>query len=360
VIATPLPSYYVPDFDLSVNGLPIPVDLRASITGLSFDEALEGADRVELHFADPGSKLLEHPLLQLGAVVGLGIGYQPNGIRPMFLGDITGIEPSFPSGGMPSLSVSAHDFMHRLHEGTKQRGFPFYLIDSVIASLVAAENGLLAVPDPLAAAASGLGAFAQRPRFQHKQSDYDFLRQIANEYGFEMWLEGPFLNFKLLLRDLPPPEVALNWGSSLIEFSPRVTSIGQVAAVDIRVWVESLKTELSVHIGWDGERLTTQISAAVNSEETSTSATLHLPDVPHDSPIDAIKWAMGEMRRRINGRLTGHGSAVGDPRLRAGANVALTGLGPRFSGTNFRITGCSHRLDASGYRTNFDVRQELI
>jgi phage protein D len=359
-MASPLPSYYVPDFDLSINGMSIPADFRASITGLSFEEALEGADRVELHFADPGSRLLDSPLLQLGAILGLGIGYQPNGIRPMFLGDITGVEPSFPSGGMPSLSVSAHDFMHRLHEGTKQRGFPYYLIDSVIAAIVAAENGLVAVPDPLAAGASGLGIFAERPRFQHKQSDYDFLRQIANEYGFDMWLDGPFLNFKLLVRDLPRPDVELKWGSSLIEFSPRVTSIGQVAAVDIQVWVESLKTALSVHIGWDGERLTTRISPAVLGEETSPTAVLHLPDVPHDTPVDAIKWAMGEMRRRVNGRLKGHGSAVGDPRLRAGANVALSGLGPRFSGTNFRITGCSHRLDSSGYRTTFEVRQELI
>jgi phage protein D len=359
-VASPLPSYYVPDFKASLNGVAMPAALRALVTSVSFEEALEGADRVEIHFADRYSSLLDNRLLQLGVVVELGIGYQPNGIRSVFLGDITGIEPTFPSGGMPSVTVSAHDFMHRLHEGTKQRGFPYYLIDSVIASIVAAENGLIGVPDLLASAASGMNAFAQRPRYQHRQSDYDFLRQIATEYGFDMWLDGPFLNFKLLLRDLPPPEVELKWGASLVDFSPRVTSIGQVVAVDIRVWIEALKTEVAIHVGWDGERVTTRISPAILSDDTSSGAKLQLPDVPSDSPVDAIKWALGEMRRRINGRLTGHGSAVGDPRLRAGTNVALTGLGSQFSGTNYRITSCSHRLDGSGYRTSFEVRQELI
>jgi phage protein D len=73
-----------------------------------------------------------------------------------------------------------------------------------------------------------------------------------------------------------------------------------------------------------------------------------------------VKWALGEIRRRINTIVTARGSALGDPRLHAGDTIALSGLGTRFSGTNYRLTSVTHTLDSGGYRSSFDVRQELI
>ena len=66
-----------------------------------------------------------------------------------------------------------------------------------------------------------------------------------------------------------------------------------------------------------------------------------------------------ELRTKLNNRLTGSGSAVGDPRIRAGAVIRLEGLGPDFSG-DVRVTSATHSIDTSGYRTSFDVRKEII
>jgi uncharacterized protein len=354
-------THYVPDFALALDGRALPADLRARVISVRFEEALEGANRVEVELANPDLRLLDRPLLDLDVQLDLFLGYRPAAIRHVFKGTVTGVEPAFPASGMPTILLSAHDATRRLSEGTKQRGFPYYVTDSVIATIVAAENQLIALPDAAAALVTGLGAFNERPRFQHKQSDYDFLRRIAAEYGFDMWIDGDFLNFRLSLPGLPAPEIELRWGESLIEFVPRLSSIGQVVRIGAQVWVEALKTQLAVDVGWDGDRVRARVRPAVCGEQTDqVGVTLSLPDLPVDSAVDAIKFAVGELRRRINTRVTARGSALGDPRFRVGRVLAISRVGRRLSGSNYRLTSVAHTFDTNGYRTAFEVRREVI
>jgi phage protein D len=360
-VSTALASYYVPDCEVELGGMPIPAELRASLMSVRFEESLEGADRVEVQFANQGLQLLDHPLLQLKTRLELFLGYQPNGLLHVFKGDVSGVDPVFPADGMPTVTVSAHDFMFRLTEGTKQRAFPWYLPDSLIAVIVAAENFLITEPDPVSAAVGALNLFNQRPRYQFKQSDYRFLRGIAAEYGFDMWVDGDFMNFKFLLPGLPPPDVELRWGESLVEFSPKHTSIGQIVAVTLKVYIAEIKTELAIQVKWDGDSIGVRVMPVLFGEMSETvEATLGLPDIPLDTPVEAIKWVLGEMRRRVNNRTTGKGTAIGDPRLRVGRVITLSGLGSDFSGSNYRLTSVSHTFDRSGYKTGFEVRKELV
>lgn len=356
-----LPSYYVPDFELELGGQPIPADLRASVTKVHFEESLEAADRVEVEFANQGLRLLDHPLLKLKNSVQLSLGYRPNGITHVFKGEVSGVDPVFPASGMPTITISSHDFMFRLTEGTKERSFPWFLPDSVIAVIVAAENSLLTESDPAAAIVGALNVFNQEPRSQYKQSDYRFLRQIAAEYGFDMWVDEDFMNFRLLLPGLPPPEVELHWGESLVEFSPKHTSIGELVSVTLKVWIQEIKTELAIQARWDGDSLSIRVVPAMFAEMTqAVDAGIGLPDIPLDNPVDAIKWVLSDLRRRINNRTTGRGTAIGDPRLRVGQVITLSGLGSEFSGATYRLTSVSHSLDTSGYKTSFEVRKELV
>lgn len=357
-----LPSCYAPDFDLTLNGQSVPDELRGSITRVRFEDSLQAADRVEVELANPNLVFLDNRLLDLGVEMELSLGYQPGGLRRVFQGNVTGVQPSFPASGMPTITITAHDFLQKLSEGTKDRCFPYYIPDATVAAIVAAENQLLTMPDAPSLALTGavaiLGRFNEKPiRYQHSISDYAFLRGIAAEYGMEMWVDGRVLNFKLLLPFLPSPDVELRWGESLIDFSPRLTSIGQVAAVRAKLWVEALKTQFSVEVSWDGDKLSVRVVPALLQRGSGISA--DLPDIPFDHPIDCIKRVISELKRRVNSRLTAHGSAVGDPRIRAGEVIALDNLG-KFSGRNYRLTSVSHSLDSSGYRTSFDVRQEWV
>jgi phage protein D len=353
-----LAGVYAPDFAISLNGQSLSADLRGSVTSVEYEEGIDGADRAQVVFANPGLRHLDNPLFRLDAGLDLSMGYRDGGIVRLFQGEVTGVEPAFPASEMPTVTLVAHNFMHRLQEGTKTRQFPWYLPDAVVAAIVSAENFLLPDIDPAAAGLTALGMISQRPRPQHKKSDYEFLRQIAAEYGFDMWLDGRIFHFRLLLPMLPPPTVELRYGESLVDFRPRHTNVGLAVGVTVKVWVSAIKTELAVSASWDGDSVSVRIAPAFLGGG-GTGATLDLPDLPMDSPVDAVKWVFAELRRRINNRTTGSGSAVGDPRLRAGDTVILAGIGP-FSGPNYRLTSVSHVLDAGGYRTRFEVRRELI
>ena len=64
------------------------------------------------------------------------------------------------------------------------------------------------------------------------------------------------------------------------------------------------------------------------------------------------------MLPRLNNRLTGSGSTIGDPRIKASRVINLDGLGDQFSGL-YRITSATHTFDSGGYRTSFQARKEV-
>src|SRR4029079_12040903 len=108
------------------------------------------------------------PLLQVDNGFKLSIGYAPNTPEEVFVGEITGIGPSVPNSGVPTIKVVAHDFLQRLTRGRADRAFVikrscvnnFAVPDAVIVSLVSAANQLIPYPDPIGGALSFLLALA--------------------------------------------------------------------------------------------------------------------------------------------------------------------------------------------------------
>lgn len=381
-----MPRYpkYAPSFTVKLNGEPLPTAMRASVTGVRHQDGLEGADRVELSLANPGLAWLDHPLLQVDTGFELQIGYAPDPLETVFVGEITGVNATFPSSGVPTLTVVAHDFLQRLTVGAKDRMFAlaipcigrFPLPDPLIAELVGATNLLVPVVDPAGAALSFLtlvATYAIDPmeakrsiRVQENQSDFEFLAGLAKENGWEMFIDhtaepkGFRLRFRFLIQP-DPPDLVLRWGHSLTEFTPRITNVGQVAAVSARIWVAALKLELVVVLGWDYDRAAfdLQVFPGLGSLETvlglKAKSTLVIDAV---GPATVPKKLLSELLPRLNNRLTGSGSAVGDPAIKAGRVVQLDGLGEQFGGL-YRVTTSTHTIDGSGYQTTFEVRKEV-
>src|SRR5262249_60566571 len=128
-----------------------------SVSSISYQDGMQGADRVEVTFANPGLRWLDHELLQADNGFKLSIGYAPDPLEEVFVGEITGVEPSFPSGGMPTIKVTAQDFLQRLTQGKADRAYyvsvpktaSFPLPDVAVAAIVSGTNLLLPYPDPL-------------------------------------------------------------------------------------------------------------------------------------------------------------------------------------------------------------------
>lgn len=380
---------YAPDFAIELDGQPIPARLRASIQSVSLQNGLEGADRVELHIANENLRWLDEPLLALDRRLTLAMGYQPGAMTQLFVGEIVSHEAAFPSGGGPTLTVAAQDFLQRTMKGTKRRWFAIpipmeryiALPDVAVAGIVAAENLLIPVFDPVGAALSvilgGIDAIAAAGspedsqkliRKQAGENDFDFLTRISKENGWDMSIDhtGPAGGSKLRFQsslDRLSPDVTLRYGQSLIDFTPRITNVGQIAAVTASIWVAEIKTSFNVTVGWDWDRmsLTIDIRPAVALAGVGgtglESASLELIEEPL-TLASAPRAIVSRLLPRLNQRLTGSGSTIGDPRIVAGSVLKLEGLGVQFGGL-YRVTNARHSIDGGGYRTSFDVRKDI-
>ncbi|XXT18828.1 hypothetical protein WME94_52235 [Sorangium sp. So ce429] len=382
-----MPRYarYAPEFSIRLDGENLPISIRSAISSLSYTDGIEGADRVEITLANPSLRLLDHPLLSVDREFRLSIGYAPDPLEEVFVGEITGVEPSFPSSGMPTLRIAAQDFLHRLGTGTKDRAFRvsipsignFPLPDTAVAAIVSGLNLLVPLPDPInviealvsLATYTSISQQAQQGvRRQTGQSDFDFLSGLARENGWQMYIDhtlepkGRVLRFQFLIQDYAP-SLSLTWGKDLIEFTPRLTTVGDIFGVSARVWVDSVKMEFVIVVSWDYDRaalnavvypsLVGDIGDVLGAEQAQRTISITPTGL-----AAAPRGILTELLPRLNNRLTGSGSTIGDLRIKGGRVIELNGLGGQFSGL-YRITQATHTIDASGYRTGFQARKEV-
>lgn len=418
--------HYAPDFQLGINGQPVPAALRASVASVQYQTGLEGADRVELSVVNENLRWLDHELLALDNVLSLDLGYAPDPLKKIFIGEIVSQSPTFPGSGLPMLTLAAQDRRQHLQEGSQVRWFaipvPKYgnmpMPDTVVASMVAMSNRLMPLFDPISAALSvlmgGIEVAVAMDRNDPKmmqalirkqvgESNLEFLKRISHENGWEMLMDydGPLGGYQLRFMSLAEklsPDVTLKYGQSLIDFTPRITKVGAIASVSVKMWISSIKQEFTVKASfdWDRKSLDLSISAGFGlpgnlsatpeslagdaksaktaqdkkstqaaqsqGQEAVGSDSVDKPDImladQPVSPKSAPRFLLSKLLAQLNRRLTGSGSTIGDPRIQAGTVLRLEGLGQRFGGL-YRVTSATHTLDGSGYRTSFEVRKEI-
>jgi len=374
---------YAPESQIKIDDEPIPAALRASISSVRHQTGLEGADRVELNLVNENLRWLDHPLLALDNKLTLSIGYAPDPLKQVFVGEVVGQTASFPSSGTPTLMVAAQDRMQRLQQGTKVRWFAipvpsvgnFPLPDPVVTSIVSLENGFVPIPDPVGAALAVLLGDAQAVapvgdpdamqkviRKQDCESDFAFLARIALENGWEMLIDhtGPLGGYQLRFMsplDHLTPEVTLKYGRSLVDFTPRISNVGQILSVTAYVWVSQIKTDFTVTVAWDWDRMALTLDirpARIPLREGPSHYHIKEPV----TLLSAPRRIISELIPKLNQRLTGSGSTVGDPRILAGTVIRLEGLGRQLGGL-YRVTSATHTIDSGGYRTSFEARKEI-
>jgi len=392
---------YVPDYRITINGKELPLPVRSSVMSVLYQDGLQEADRVEIKLANANLRWLQSHIRGLGFrpptgvsfgpahapimgpegvfdprglfdldnTLSLAMGYASEPMSEMFLGDVTGIEADFPNGGMPTMTLVAHDYMHRLSGGKIARGFSL-LPDAIIAMILSAENLLMPVIDPFVTGASAAIAavnyfFKGTGTKQKGQTDFELMKEIADKYDADFWVDGNTLYLSRFMKDYAP-SVNLKWGESLLDFSPRITTIGQVVGVAMKFTLREIPLDFVVTVGWDFDKESLTVSVVPGASAVATPSLagpiLTLIDQPIASPVDMTNSALKiahELRTKLNNRLTGSGTAIGDPRIRAGAVIRLEGLGQDFSG-DYRITNADHSIGSDGYRTHFKVRKEII
>ncbi|MCX4821039.1 phage baseplate assembly protein V [Streptomyces sp. NBC_01142] len=340
------PSYYAPRFDVRISGVTLAADVADQVLSLTVETDLDLAGSFSLVLRNSGNTLLDSALLDPGRTVEIHLGYG-NELLPAFLGEIASVEPSFPRDGPPTIRVSGYDKSYRMRRVQPEPTEYPLMNDGLIAARIAVENGLIPVVDPTP------GLPAKTPQVE---SDMAFLKARAEKYFFDVYVEWDRLHFHF-----PRPRTAahvLEWGRNLSSFSPRISAAGLAGLQVVRGYNQELAQ--TIH----STALAADLDVADLAERLGETAMDLLASLVRkgirkhtlDNPLDAAVLARSLLAELLEGMYEGHGSCIGIPGLSAGAYVEIRGVGKRFGGT-YRVRKVTHRLDDSGFTTDFSITQ---
>ncbi|MFC4260981.1 phage late control D family protein [Marinobacter lacisalsi] len=374
-------TFYSPRFEIRLKGQNLGREVIRDVLQVSYREDLENLDSFEftLRDWDPVERIAKYsnpfdsngnlrqigdfdiPNFEPGATVELRIGYGEEAPSRIMLGTIVSLSPSFPASGAPSLTVRAMNLLYTLQRRPSEPLAPFEnRTDSEIARDIADALDIpIEIPE---------GQIGQEPRHDYVlvNNEYPilFLLQRARRQGYDLYVETgdddePRLFFGR--RPTSGKVYELTWGKTLLKFTPTITVRNQVNKVVVRGWNplasgdsrtitgEATREDLDQG-GLEPELLSSLDSALAQTHEV-------VVDEPITSQEQADSQALGILRNLAGSLITGQGSSIGFPPLRAGRRVHINGLGRRYNG-DYLITEASHTLGGSGYTTDFSARRE--
>jgi phage protein D/phage baseplate assembly protein gpV len=341
-------TFYAPRFDVRIEGLTMASDISNQVLSVTYDNDLDMADMFSIVIRNADNQILDSALFDLGKNVQIYMGYG-NNLSPMIWGEITALEPSFPEKGPPMLHISGYDKSYKLRHNQPDRK-PFQNVtDSVIATQIAGEAGLMPVVDPSP-------IFHKDPVVQ-AGSDMALLRARARANFFDVYVHWDKLYFQF-----PRPQTAayvLEWGKNLSSYEPRISSAGLAGLQVIRSYNEEL-AEAIVSFAMAADFNPDNIVEKLGSAGLDLLLSLGRRVIRHEkieSPLDALTIAKSIMQEILEGMYESSGQCIGIPDLRARSFVSIQGIGKRFSGV-YRLRKVTHTIDARGYRTNFIVAQQ--
>jgi phage protein D len=273
----------------------------------------------------------------------------------MASGLITEISTNFPESGLPELAIGGYDHAFPLTNGKSARTWND-AYDSDAAHEIASFHNLASniqktkVPEPKIE--------------QNQETDFEFLKKLADRNHYELFVdEKKTLHFREP-NDRATAVLRLVWGEGLLNFKPVANLAGQVAKVEVYGW-DPKKKEKIVGIASAGEESGKDSKGKSPGERLKSfvkdpdkQPVLRLRQ-PVFTKAEADKRAHAALNERAKQFLTGDAEAIGLPEIRPDTNVEIANLGVPFSKTYY-VQQATHKIDSSGYRTRFKVKETTL
>lgn len=311
-----------------------------------------------LRFRDPERLFLHESKIRIGGPLNVLARGGMGGSAPvrLFCGEVVALEAEFDGTGSFT-TVRALDRGHRLQRGRRVAGYPNQTAAD-IAREIADRAGLR------------IGTIDPTPTTyplatQANITDWEFLHLLAAENGRQMEVVDGVFHF----RRPPPADTApspglpgaahqnpyiLSLTENVMAIRSHLTSVGQVARVQVRGWSVAEKRALL------GESTVKRSSGALAGLDSSAAdvfgaVPLTVTDVTYGS-VAEVQAASQSLAEDIAAGFAELDVVVrGDPRLRAGVAIALTGAGEPFDG-KYTVTASQHvDRPGLGYETRLTV-----
>jgi len=323
------------------------------LTNLCMEEDEGGLSRLELRFGNwvrTGSGTSEPAFgpdspLRLGADIAVYAGDEL-GPQEIFQGRVSAIELRFTVDGAPECVVLAEDALQAARLARRSALYEDCSPADVVRR-VANQLGLRAVVTGLE---SPLDTWVQI-----NQSDLAFLRQLLERFDADLQIVGAELQVTPR-SEVARGEIALAMFGQLIEARAIADLADQATSTSTAGWnpeegaAVTYQATQTTHPGPGVGRTGAQWLAETFGERHE-----HVGHLAVRSAAEAEAVARAAFDERARRFVRVHGLAQGNPALRVGSTVALSGLSGWFD-NRYRVTAAVHRFDVErGYTTAFDA-----
>jgi phage protein D len=310
---------------------------------LQFDNiATDRAGSADFAFEDEES-------FKLGDTIAVYCGDESAPIE-IFRGAISGLEAQFPEEASPLLIALAEDALQKARLKRRTRTFD----DQSIAAIARTIAGDLGLTPRIDGFSESIGV-----QVQLNECDLAFLRRLLARYDGDVQVVGEELHVS--------PRSQVRRGTVELALNSQLRSATVTADLAHQV------NEVTV-TGWDaarGQRIRGSSTGSQSGPGSGRSGSELLPEglrrrshhishvaVEDEDEANALAAAAFDERQRRFVTVTA--VAEGNPSIRVGTHVSLTGLGPRFSNTYY-VTRCRHRFDLErGYETDFTAESAFL
>lgn len=285
----------------------------------------------------PGGDGVDSQPFAIGSALEIRLGAADELLtQTLFKGQVLTIEPEFGAGGC-SVRVRAFDRAHVLHSARRVRTFQNQTTGDIVGKVVS-EAGLSARCD----VPGEPHEFVQ----QDNETDWDFIWRLADRAGLEFVVDDKLGELR---RPTAASPIDLDWPGKLRSFRPRITAVQQVGEATVRardplsgqvIAVSATRPEQIAQIG------------IKRSSVVLADAAVHVATEPVATPAEGKVLAQALLDRLANGYIAAEGIAPGNPKIRAGSAVNVTGVGANFSGI-YRVASSVHVLRSGSYETQF-------
>jgi phage protein D len=330
---------------------PLPPSLQKLPVHVRVEDGNRMPSAATLRYRDPERMFLRESGIRIGVPLRITARRGSPGVAlPLFSGEVVALEAEFDGTGSFT-TVRAFDRGHRLQRGRKVAAYPNMTASDIARKLALGAGLPLGTIDPTPTTYT----LASQPDI----SDWDFLQALAEDNGVELTVADGLFHFRhpLTAATAPPGDLptttdpaVLSMTRNVLSVRSHVTSVDQVGRVQVRGWSADEKRALL------GEAEVTESRGALiglspQSADVFGDHSLAVTDMPFSS--DAAVTAVAEsIAADVAASLAELEVVVrGDPSLRSGVAVTLTGAGEPFDG-KYTVTASRH-LDrpGGGYET---------
>jgi uncharacterized protein len=265
--------------------------------------------------------------------------------REIFRGTVTALEGVFPRGGTPELVVLAEDALQRARMARRTAVHE----EASIARLARDLAGRLGLTPVVTGFSDSLGT-----QVQINESDLAFLRRLLAERDGDLQVVGEELHVSPR-AEVRRGSVELAMHGQLLRARVLADLAHQASQVTVTGWNPARGARISVastgaHAGpGRGATGSDTLQRALGPRTEHAREVAVLDDAEARAVADTL------YDRRARRFLTVDATAQGNPALRGGTHVSLTGLGPRFDNTYY-VVRAVHRFDTKeGYLTDFEA-----